>query len=500
MRTKRNSGTILLTAIFVLFCIHALVTVILAALRHDTALLQGSDRRQEAALRAQSGIECALDLLRDSGGPAWETAHTTTAPPPYPEPPAAADEFILTGDEKVKVWVHDPASGDTLRHLWAAAWDGRKWQSSSVVAVRREVHPGLIFGVQNSIVADKVYYRGGDGSGGWEATPPPQTIDPASGAQIFPTAPAIIHGDADLEGRFFVVQREQLGPGAGHRVLAFDTTRGTNGEWGSMPELPAGFQVDPAGLAVASDTVYVIGSAGLSRSILSHPVGGSLVFLGEGPVTTAWTTVQTLPSALLVDGAPVLLPYSTTSLQAAEDGTLYMHFTFVEPDPKRSAFARLKDGSWSFFAPPKNVISSEALGGFRPLELDDLGSPLTYAAEAGAPTKRGFFRFVSEDRVEGVVLKGQWKKLPGISVDDPPLGVLRCASIDAQGRLFMGVRDPSDPQVFNFHQVKSYPLRSSRHDVPATWTLPSDSDALQIVRAGGRPSTGQLEYVPVNWF
>lgn len=489
MKFCRVRGTVLVTALFVVICVHALVTVMLAALPVDSGALISSDKRIQASLKAHSAALYALDQLESSDGLEWEQNHTAeNVSRSEPPPQAALIETPLPDGTQIeaRAWVQETAEPGK-RTVWGAYSDGKRWHFSTAVAIRREVNPGLLFGVRVSSTLDQIYFRPMDGEQSWQEAPPftePNTT--------------VYDCVADRNGHLFVLQAEKGidSEGKDLRVLMLDTQAGADGQWVNLPALPGIFQADPTGLAVGGDKLFLAGRIqGLPGIItLSEPSNPS-------PGAT-WQGLSRLPQATMVDeqgnktNPP--LPFQFTGLQADENGTLYMHLQLelaTESEGAVSTFARYQNDSWSFFPKP-SILTGSGIRGILPLAVDDLGNPVTFGfPKDGAAGK--VFRFAADGGVQNEVVQGQWKEVPSPtgSGDDPGQKIM-ALSIDTQGQMVLGTKTEFDGKRV-FDKVIEYPLRSAQSGVKE---LELPDSRMHFLEAGGEGPSGEIQYVPVSWY
>lgn len=485
MRSGIRRGTVLVTAMFVVLVVHALVAVMLASLRANTGHLKSSDLRQQASLKAHSAALFALDQLQAADGAVWESQHTIAKRTGTMKPPAQAALIESAPDEDVQLqaraWVEETDDPD-LRTVWGACFDGSQWNYSTAVAVRREVNPGILFGVRKGLLVDEFYFRPLNGDQQWVRAPGHPSL-----------TNTVYDCSASRDGKLFILQSDKSDPDSGLslKVAVLDTKVGSNGTWSDLPTLPSDFFADPTGLAVGKDELYVSGmNAGpKTPTILRLPLTGS----GD------WQRMVTLPQAIEVDarGKKTLttFPFQLTDLKAGPEGELYLQMQ-LKPGPGKvvNSFARFQDGSWSFFPKPPDLKGATRRN-LLPIEVDDLGNVLTF----GLPNEDEpgqIYRFAPTGQVNGGVVQGNWKTLP----TDATIAAqeeLRVITVDSEGNLFAGVRE-METSGWAFQELKQLPLRGSQSTMLENLSFPAHS--MHMVEAGGQGPTGGLEYVPVSWY
>jgi hypothetical protein len=476
---------------FVILCVHAIITVMLAALRTDTGLLKSSDQRLRASLRAHSATLYALEQLESADGLTWEEDHTLTERPNLTEPPAEADQLDTVLEDgsslSARAWVEE-TEDPKVRTVWGASFDGTRWHFSTAVAIRREVNPGLLFGIQLTGLQDEVYFQSVDSDEGWQQAPllgNPTTT-------VFDSA-------ADSRGHLYVLESQRVAPLSGKdlSVNMLDTSLGAHGEWKSLPALPPKFMVDKSGLAVGKNHLYVAGLSLVGPAIIQLPVSE------QGLATGPWAPLGKLPQATIVEGDGQVtkppLPFQFTDLKASPDGDLYVHLQVergTDGNEPVTTFARYRDGEWSFFPKPQ-AISGVTRRGLLPLDLDDLGNPITF----GRPVDEGagqLYRFAANGEVKGEIVQGHWKPIPRDTALPQNIEQnIRAVTVDSQGNMFLGAKTEQGGR-FAFQEVYEVPLRGSQEKTVRKLDFPDSS--LNHLEAGGQGPTGEIQYVPVSWY
>lgn len=483
--SRPGRGTILVTAMFVILVVHALVTVMLTTLRADTGQLQTSERRLQASLRAHSAALYALDQLHGPQGITWESQHTVSGRVDKLQPPSEAADVTATLSDgsslQAKAWVEEE-SNPNLRTVWGASYDQKRWHFSTAVAVRREVNPGLLFGVTLGPLVDDFYFRPANGDGTWQKAPG----HPSLGNRVYDCS-------ASRDGKLFILQENRTTPGLGRdlEVGVLDTTQGSNGSWAALPDLPNFFTADPTGLAAGEDELYVAGKAHATNqaAILKLPLASP---------AAGWSSLTTLPQSVVLDQnnqtTITSMPFQFTDLKAGTDGELYVQLQFQSSTSTTTAettFARYQDGSWSYFPKP-STLSGVTRRGLLPIELDDLGNVMTFGLPSDSEPGQ-VFRFAPTGAIQNQVVQGTWKSLPMQSLD-PQLGEV---SVDSEGHLFLGTRD-TQSVARGIQDLTEHPLRASQQTTPNLVTMPENS--FNFVEAGGEGPTGAIEYVPISWY
>lgn len=514
MRTWGARGTVLVTALFVVMVIHALVIVMLASVRTEAGLLKTSNQRITTTLQARSAALYALETLEGDDGLSWEASHTASSEQNRVAPPTEAATVPLDGtvdpNTPAKAWVQE-TDDPKLRTVWGAAYDGEQWRFSTAIAVRREINPGILFGVQNTLGANRVYYRPTSGSvTAWTRSTGFAPLDYATGAPlVLNNNSSIVKASADDQGRLFVLNREtRVSQPERYRVFMLDSGQGTNGAWGTLPGLPNNFFPDPSGLTVSRDNLYLAGrDSTLGESvILSLPnPSASARFSTSPPAATGnWTQLTVIPSTT-VSSTGVLTqtnsPLQLTGLESDQDGTLYAHLVY-QPDSSgaiTTSFARFDQSGWNFFPQPSD-LSGIVGRRFLPLQVDDLGNVLTYGLASDSSPGR-MYRLSTTGEVVDNVIQGTWKpiasKIPPSANLNPRN--LRAVTVDTEGNMLLGFKQDEDP-LFAFQGLLQYPLRSLKNELSQVLELPRGSNRLNTIEAGGQGANGELEYSPVGWF
>ena len=481
MTIWRRRGTVLVVALFAVIVVHALVTGVLLGLRTDTGLLKHSQQQLNAELRARSAVEYALAQLNSSTGLAWEQAHTVTSPIST-RPPQSADTLQVPGPDgssiRCRAWVELTANPE-IRNVWGATLNGNTWEFSTASTVRRPVNPGMLYGGVNTSTGDQVYFLQHSNSDGWVSAPP------------LPFADSVIfHGAADHQGSLFLTIRDRAQPPNGRslQVVRLDTQAGTNGTWTVLTPPPSNFRVDPTGVAVGGGSVYLVGrpSVNAPPEILALPIAQT----GTTPPT--WTSLGQLPRP----GTISTNAFNVSSITADSSGSLFLNLFQETNGISSSTFARYKNGAWAFIDNPPQ-LQGVGPSGYLPLELDDLGNPVTYALPNGPDRPGEIYRFAAGAGGTGNQLPGTWKRLEGATsaVQAGQSRGFRNLSIDTEGRAYVGLKTQPGLQ-YGFSQLRQYQLRSA--ETTATSVTPPTGN-LNFTEAGGEGETGEFQYVAVSW-
>lgn len=496
-RLWRYRGTVLVTALFVVLILHALVVVTLGSAKLDRELLKKSDRSIEASLKARSAALYALDTLEASDGQIWESAHLISKDEPTQVPPANAEALSMTLTDgtalEVRAWVQE-TDDPKLRKVWGACYDGGKWHTKTAIAVKRLHNPGILYGVSASGVGPETIFF----SSSWE---------PASWTQSAPIPGPnryVFDSTADDKGRFFtLVSSARLSSGVTSlqdpRIFMLDTNAASGPAWTQLPDLPNGFLVDPTAFTSGGDKLYVAGKTTLNGPPVIFELSDPS--LGTG---ASWSSLSTLPTATQVasDGTKSnpTLPFQLTDLQADREGSLYLQLQLENPSssaPPIVTFARYQGGSWAYFPKPSN-LSGTGHRGFLPMEIDDLGNVLTFGLP-GASEPGAIYRFSESGPVVNEVVQGVWKELPKSDTPNPiSENDLDSLEIDTEGNMFLGLRDPSASSKV-IQTVVRHPLRGSQDASLQSVNVPAAA-RIRKLQAGGQGPTGQFQYVPVSWY
>ncbi|MGE0489298.1 MAG: hypothetical protein AB7S38_08805 [Vulcanimicrobiota bacterium] len=526
----RQRGMALVTALFVVLLLHALVAVILAGLWTDTGVLRLSDRQTASFYQAKAGIHYALEQLAGPDALTWETAHLVDDPNyPANQVPTVAAQVPLDGT--VMVWVQN-TSNPSFRLLRAAARQGEGWTFVGLTARRWERIPGLTFAFEATPpdTPDTVYSLAGDDPNWNVLGMPPAMIWDGPAPRPVPEPPhTLLFPEADNSGNLYV----QGLTGDGISSLRYDSRRT---EWGLLPTVPS---PDVYGLAAGGGHVYAASQDQIFD--LLDPEAATW-FAGQPPSSVQWTTLEKPPTAWYDRHGDLQVladrPCRTFGLDADDSGNLYARLM----GPTQLLARRdAQTGNWDFLPqPPPKAYQKNAAGEFEVVDIDlppQVLSPPTVDGDGNLfclwqPPGRErlpdtIFKFVPEGRVVNRTVQGQWKVLPPAplkvydlsgnlhSLPDELARDFQALEVDSQGRLLVKYNVPNyfglglgvdTVYRYDTHSGKAQmtdilpPIQRQKPTGAGPITLPGYVTRLPFLGAGGSHQPGQLEYVPLSWF
>ncbi|MCE7872112.1 hypothetical protein DYH09_17265 [bacterium CPR1] len=453
----------LITAMFCVLVVYALVTVCVARGLVDLRITRYAAFRLKARYLARSAVHIGLDRLNDS--PDWEAAHRVSAAFPSSEIPPHAEQIVLEPSAPVAlVWVQETARPGVLRLRGAARVGGQLEQVDLSVLRRSRVAARVVARQSRASGPDSLYELEVQ-SMTWRLLPPaPLMVWLRAGGGLTPVAvrrgarplPAgeLIAPTVDLQGSIYAISRIQaarLPPALEGREFVYCLDAGA---WGLLPALPdLCWQGGPGGpqltrtppadpdrhlvdIAVGGGRLYAqITRAGVDtlyclvdpRSALSRwEPGTNLWRRSEG----TWQVLPAVPLALYDANGKLSVDASRTT------GNLGR----ICVDPHGNLFTRLESpglvdtlyrfdvqtGQWTFLPPPPPFFydadeqgrwvlrrAPELPDSLSPPAADVAGNVLTLWNRPQAMVHT-LFKFEPSGRpadAQGVVA-GQWKAQP----------------------------------------------------------------------------------------
>ncbi len=216
-KEKSSPGIILMTAIFLVLVIFALVVVTVSMVRQNIHFTRYSHLKTQAYFLAKGAVNLALKKMTDDSDSNWDTENTASNP-----------FEISVGNGKLQAWVTQSPVPDVL-YVHGRGIVNRISQDYVVVVKKESVMP-VIFARRNTPGPDPLYYQ--EGGGAWnliEAVPPRiywnnkfQKIDkftgtaPTDSNYLYKIAPHIKEMCSDNRGNLYG-SWSKIGPDALYR-------------------------------------------------------------------------------------------------------------------------------------------------------------------------------------------------------------------------------------------------------------------------------------------
>ncbi|MDQ7823494.1 MAG: hypothetical protein RDV48_11915 [Candidatus Eremiobacteraeota bacterium] len=168
---KPSRGLILMTAIFLVLIIFALVVVTVSMVRQNILFTRYSHFKTRAYCLAKGAVNLALKEMVSDTGSSWDTDHLVSSSLsswPVNNPPSSVyqrDE----GADRIQAWITQSTVPGILyihgRGIVNYASPQRVWQDY-VAVVKKDTTMPVVYATRNVAGADPVYYR--EGGGVWK--------------------------------------------------------------------------------------------------------------------------------------------------------------------------------------------------------------------------------------------------------------------------------------------------------------------------------------------